>query len=430
MRVALYCIVAAQALGGFVAHLTGVLLLFLTQENAGFDYTTAVMLYGVYGVLVAVAGMTLSPILDRAPAFRVAIIAAVMAALVRVALPILTPPLMAGALVGVMPIVDALCALPQMLALKRILRIIHVGKRDEEADRDQEFLIAVSYALTNAADVVANLVYDAMRQWLPTLAAANMAASWTAAGGLLGVAILLLIAKRYALNADMPVHPMDYAYGATPIRATCRDGRFWRYMTLATLFFFVRMVFRHLETTLPMYLVRTFGPMAHFPLIQAINPALICVLTPFMPRALRSVDVSLYDSFTMGTAVSMSGPLVLGLSLAAGGNTLAAVAAFVAIFSVGESIWSPRFVHYALQVAPTGSEAMYVALANLPSLLVKLPTSWFSAWLVEAFCPVGSCDGVALWLIIGLVAAGTPFGLWALRRWLDTMKKRRPRRIR
>jgi dipeptide/tripeptide permease len=246
------------------------------------------------------------------------------------------------------------------------------------------------------------------------------------AAATLGAALGLLVAVQWRIKrADHAVVPEDMARGMAPCRTACMETRFYKYMAATTLLIPVRMVFRHLDATLPVYMIRASpeGEEAHFALIQAINPALIVlfiVVTPVLP--LRAF--SLKDKFLIGTSIAAMGPLVLGwlLPLTGIGWLTLDIIAFVVLFSIGEAIFSPRVEHFGLKVAPKGTEAVYAALAVMPSLLPKLPTSYMSAWLMDSFCPKegASCNGAVLWSIIGLTAALTPLGLTLFQRWLVT----------
>jgi MFS family permease len=93
---------------------------------------------------------------------------------------------------------------------------------------------------------------------------------------------------------------------------------------------------------------------------------------------------------------------------------------FIALLSVGESIYSPRLYEYAAAIAPKGQEASYMSLSYLPFFLAKLPVAMFSGVLLARFCPeTGPRDSATLWLIIALATTIAPVGLLALRRYIQ-----------
>ena len=55
---------------------------------------------------------------------------------------------------------------------------------------------------------------------------------------------------------------------------------FWRFCLLSLFLINLRAIFRHLDATLPTYLVRSFGTSYPKGIIYAINPFIIILLTP------------------------------------------------------------------------------------------------------------------------------------------------------
>ena len=93
---------------------------------------------------------------------------------------------------------------------------------------------------------------------------------------------------------------------------------------------------------------------------------------------------------------------------------------FIALLSVGESIYSPRLYEYAAAIAPKGQEASYMSLSYLPFFLAKLPVAMFSGVLLARFCPeTGPRHSATLWLIIALTTTVAPVGLLVLRRYIQ-----------
>ena len=54
-------------------------------------------------------------------------------------------------------------------------------------------------------------------------------------------------------------------------------------------------------------------------------------------------------------------------------HTITGAVLFVSQLSLGEALWSPRFMEYQVSVAPEGQEAFYMALGQAPLFLSKLP---------------------------------------------------------
>jgi len=93
-------------------------------------------------------------------------------------------------------------------------------------------------------------------------------------------------------------------------------------------------------------------------------------------------------------------------------------AIYLAIFSIGESFYSPRVYEYAAAIAPPGQEASYGALAYIPFLVGKLLVGT-SGWLLAAFCPEqGPRQCGTMWLIFALAASVAPLGLLIFQRYI------------
>mmetsp|Transcript_21203 Transcript_21203/g.32018 ORF Transcript_21203/g.32018 Transcript_21203/m.32018 type:complete len:381 (+) Transcript_21203:165-1307(+) len=201
----------------------------------------------------------------------------------------------------------------------------------------------------------------------------------------------------------------------TILKETFAAKRFWRFLIVCLITSNVRMIFRHLDATLPTYLVREFGEKTPKGFIHAIQPAIIVVLVPIMTGATANIDPLVCIHF--GTYVSAASVFPLALS-----NSIAASVLFVTILSIGESIWSPRFYDYSLNMAPEGREGTYMAMSSAPLFLAKLPVGFISGWLLQKYCPEeGESHPQMMWLIIGVSAIISPILLTLL--WSYVSKK-------
>ena len=78
---------------------------------------------------------------------------------------------------------------------------------------------------------------------------------------------------------------------------------------MAVLLVAVRLIFRHLDATLPKYLLRSHGPSVPYGLIYAINPALIIVLVPLVSAYTRHVPP--LEMIKWGSLVAAASPWLL-----------------------------------------------------------------------------------------------------------------------
>eukprot|EP00580_Thalassiosira_gravida_P001210 CAMPEP_0201599428 /NCGR_PEP_ID=MMETSP0492-20130828/880_1 /ASSEMBLY_ACC=CAM_ASM_000837 /TAXON_ID=420259 /ORGANISM="Thalassiosira gravida, Strain GMp14c1" /LENGTH=531 /DNA_ID=CAMNT_0048061997 /DNA_START=185 /DNA_END=1780 /DNA_ORIENTATION=- len=187
---------------------------------------------------------------------------------------------------------------------------------------------------------------------------------------------------------------------------TWKSPNFRRYLVLCLLTINVRMVFRHMDATLPKYMIREFGENTPKGRVYTINPAIIIVLVPIIQAATTAVDPLLM--IHRGTYISALSVFFLAIS-----TSLPSCVLFVTMLSIGEAIWSPRLYDYTMSVAQEGREGTYMALSSAPLFLAKLPVGFLSGYLLEEYCPEHLEEGEVrrsrtMWLIIGLSTIFSP----------------------
>ncbi|MDO5295421.1 MAG: MFS transporter [bacterium] len=176
----------------------------------------------------------------------------------------------------------------------------------------------------------------------------------------------------------------------------------------------VRTLFAHQWLTMPTYVERCFPPevFAKFEWIGGLNPLIIVIFVPLVAALTRKVKV--IDMMLVGTTVSALTTFIL-----VPGPNLTLLLTYVVLFSIGEALWSSRFLEYVSGLAPAGQVGAYMGLAGLPWFLAKFTTGLYSGIMIEKFIPK---DGVAnseqLWLIYAVIALITPISLLLARKWL------------
>ena len=110
----------------------------------------------------------------------------------------------------------------------------------------------------------------------------------------------------------------------------------------------------------------------------------------------------------------------------------------VVIWSVGESIWYPRFLQVLTGLAPKGNEGTYIALVGILTFGSNLVVGPMSGLLLKAYTPVNEIVDAAgrtvqvlgdlshhymVWVWIGGMAVLTPIGLNLFRNVHYSMKK-------
>jgi hypothetical protein len=186
------------------------------------------------------------------------------------------------------------------------------------------------------------------------------------------------------------------------MRETIWSATFWRFLVVILVTLNVRMIFRHLDATLPKYMIREFGKDVPKGTIYSINPLMIMILVPLITAATTKVDPLIMIHH--GCYISATSVFFLVLS-----TSIPACVFFVVFLSIGEAIWSPRLYDYTCSIAKEGREGTYMALSSAPLFLAKLPVGMMSGYLLQKFCPEeGERNSKIMWLIIGLTTASSP----------------------
>lgn len=180
----------------------------------------------------------------------------------------------------------------------------------------------------------------------------------------------------------------------------------------------VRTLFAHQWLTFPSYILRSYDTQVADRmewLVNWINPAIIFLAVPLVTAFTRRVEV--YRMMMIGTLVS-----ALPTFLLCAGPDLKLLIMYFVIFSIGEALWSARFLEYASELAPPGRVAQYMGLANIPWLLAKGTTGLYSGWMLSHYCPAevprAELETGGMWFIYGCIAMISPLGLWLARGWV------------
>ena len=110
----------------------------------------------------------------------------------------------------------------------------------------------------------------------------------------------------------------------------------YKFIAMSILTVNLKSIFRHLDATLPKFVARAFGCSAPAGSIYAINPAMIMTLVPVVGAALAWLEP--FDAIHYGGYISAGSPLAIVAA-----PTLGGTAGFVALLSIGEAVWSPRW---------------------------------------------------------------------------------------
>lgn len=177
----------------------------------------------------------------------------------------------------------------------------------------------------------------------------------------------------------------------------------------------VQTLFTYNWLILPQYISRAYEGWIgnQFEVASNFNPVLIFILVPVITAMTSKKNV--YNMMVWGTLVMGSSAFILAL-----GPTFMNLLLYLLLMSVGEAMWSARFLQYATEIAPEGKAGLYQGVAQLPWFLTKfLVPLLYSGQMMESYCPeIGIKNTGAMWLIFGCIAITTPIFLYAAKSWM------------
>ncbi len=253
------------------------------------------------------------------------------------------------------------------------------------------------------------------------------AVNWLCVGvtALTLLAFALLMTRRAEAAKLRPDRVESPAAGAgVPLAARLRtyfaEGPFRnrRFIFFIFMLLPVRTLFAHQWLTMPSYILRAYDQAVanHMEwLVNWINPAIIFLGVPITTALTRHVNV--YKMMVIGSLVSAVPTFLLCF-----GPSLSLLITYFVLFSIGEALWSARFLEYASELAPPGRIAQYMGLAQIPWLLAKGTTGFYSGFMLEKFCPADTpalqLHTGTMWFVYGCIAMLSPLGLWLARDWV------------
>ncbi len=193
-----------------------------------------------------------------------------------------------------------------------------------------------------------------------------------------------------------------------------RDGRFMFFIFMLVP---VQTLFAHNWLTLPQYFSRAFTGVVsdNFEFFVNFNPILIFVLTPVV--AALTTRRNAYSMMIVGTLVMGAPTFLLAL-----GPNIYTLFGYLVIMTIGEAMWSPRFLQWVAEIAPKGMTGIYMGIGQFPWFLTKVVTSLYSGWFLMRYCPEGvppsQMHTETMWFIYGCIAILTPVGLLLAKGWM------------
>ncbi|KAK4538655.1 hypothetical protein CDCA_CDCA19G4680 [Cyanidium caldarium] len=413
----LYIIYALKFLSSFSYFSFSLALVLYLSEALGLSDVAAGWWYGVYGVLTSVFGVAAGYAIDHWGVRRSLLVGSMLGTAARLLFAVWQRQAAALTLLAtLLPFAECLGVPVLTISVKRYTC-------DQRGKRTMAF--SVFYAVMNVAALVAG---PSVELWHAHGRLTGVFVSCAVSSALMGVLAFWAV-DEVEMDTNGRMRAFVSPYGgeswSAAIRRIGREVQFWRLVAMTLLLVGARLLFRHLDATLPKYMTRVFGPDAPFGFVYALNPFLIVTLVPLIARLTHHIDhftMILYGSFLSGLSAFW---MLLG-------DRYWTVVLFVVTLSLGEAVYSPRVYDYTMAIAGRGSEGAYTSLASVPLFGVQLVTGWMSGELLQRFCPAAPISARhthTMWLIIALSTIWSPVCMWLCRGWLSQYKEEAHREV-
>jgi MFS family permease len=179
----------------------------------------------------------------------------------------------------------------------------------------------------------------------------------------------------------------------------------------------VQTLFAHNWLTIPQYCTRAFTGVVkdNYEVFVNFSPILIFILTPMVTALTAKRNT--YNMMIAGTLVMGAPAFILAL-----GPSITTLFAYLIFMTIGEAMWSARFLQWVAEIAPKSMTGIYMGIGQFPWFLTKVITSMYSGWFLTRFCPAGTppeqLHTETMWFIYGLIAIVTPVALFFGRNWM------------
>lgn len=386
-----------------------VTLTLLLSKEFGFSDEKAGWAYGAFTMMVSIAGIVTGTLVDRWGVRKAFIIGTSLALGSRLILTFTHNEwLVWASILGLMPVGMALFFIALPAGVKRYTN-----------DGNRTFGFSLLYVFRNIAALIALPLIDVFRSAFEhgavvmgmTLSPYRLLLLTSVLTTLLAVGLsLLLIREIEAVSEGITAfrphkEPPWRIYGKV-----LRESHVWKFLLFLVFMLAVRMVFKHMDATFPKYLVRELGKGALFGTVTSINPFLIIILTPLMSPLSKRIGV--VQSIMLGTVISGASLLFMAVNA-----SYATAIAFMAFFSLGEAIWSPRLDQFKAEAAPKGREGTYISLAAVPMFIAKFFTGGFSGYMLAKYCPeAGPRNSEMMWFWIAMISLSSPILIFIFRK--------------
>ena len=440
----LWIVWVMQMLNAMSFFASGLVLMPYLHQDFGYTDFESGTVYGVSGFLASVLGIVFGSVIDALGVKRSYIISSIIGASAAVTMGLArSRGWVSLAMFVLMPVATSLGA-----------PVLTIGMKQFSSSENHNLAYGVFYAMMNVGAVVAGPAVDAIR-----FAAADGVRykEYTVSyprivfllGGiitLVGALIVALFMRNIYVNKFGVVYLVssDQSDESSAKRSAVDDNeeiageaKPWRKFVWSLRGFFdplkqrffwklalfnfaltpVGMIFRHLEATLPTWLLRTLGNNVAYGTLYIVDPLCVIVLTIVFPIFFSRFSV--YRRMIVGSAISALSVFLLAMQ-----TSELSVIMFGVVLSIGESLYSPLTYMYTMSLAPHKKEGSYTALSSAPFLTTRLFVGWISAALLHRYCPLVETDDSSrnqcpiVWVWVGAIALLTPLMLFLFMKFI------------
>lgn len=193
----------------------------------------------------------------------------------------------------------------------------------------------------------------------------------------------------------------------------------WRCIAVSFVFMWSRTLFRHMTSTIPIYMQNLYGLDVNYSFAIGINPMILTATLPFF-MAITRKPKNISSRLFAGTLIVALSPLPV--IFIRGGSLEIPVWMMITALTIGEMIYSPLLEMVAVSLAPEEHKALYMILAGLPSVLGTLFSGFEAGYLLEVYSPEpvtlhydhwATYSSENMWIWIALGGLASPI-LWIL----------------
>ncbi len=178
---------------------------------------------------------------------------------------------------------------------------------------------------------------------------------------------------------------------AAVLKDMIRVFKNFRFISFLVIFSGFWIMFWQIFYSVPFF-ARDILKIERWELMESVGPFTIILLT--VPVTALMKRVKPITAMTMAFAVAS-----LSWLLVVASPTIIAMAAAIALFSVGETMQAPRFYEYVANLAPRDQVGTFMGFAFLPVAIGALVAGWLSGELVETYIH-GTQNPAGMWLVL------------------------------